>query len=232
MPDGSTVNAQIVDSVADVVTLSSGMAPAQSFGMLDAILTETLGMAMYNAVSRQQGASMIGSAATTSSCAKMLRVPLRGPAPLPAPGLPETVLEKISAATQAALDAIGTLSNTAGPSTPEGRLAVEMLADLEAEAAFPRPKPHAAHAEASAHPQSPFAGRADAKMKPGQSPISQVIAEAATASWSIRYLQSEAALKNFDASVAQASLKVIAKAATRSPAEDAPVETRGGGKQN
>jgi hypothetical protein len=73
--DGSSVNGQIVDSVADVVTLNSGLAPTQAFGMLDTVMTETLGMAMYNAVSRQQGSSMIGSAATTAVCAKMLSAP-------------------------------------------------------------------------------------------------------------------------------------------------------------
>ena len=56
MTDGS-VNDQIVDAVANVVTLSSGQAPAQAFAMLDAVMTDSLGMAMYNAVSRQQGAT-------------------------------------------------------------------------------------------------------------------------------------------------------------------------------
>jgi hypothetical protein len=85
--DGSSVNGQIVDSVADVVTLNSGLAPTQAFGMLDTVMTETLGMAMYNAVSRQQGSSMIGSAATTAVCAKMLSTPFpfEVPAPPPAP---------------------------------------------------------------------------------------------------------------------------------------------------
>ncbi|HEU0099461.1 MAG TPA: RebB family R body protein [Allosphingosinicella sp.] len=93
--DQGSVNGQIVDSVADVVTLSSGIAPTQAFGMLDSVMTETLGMAMYNAVSRQQGSSMIGSAATTAVCAKMLSTPFAfeipspppPPAPLPSGGI-------------------------------------------------------------------------------------------------------------------------------------------------
>jgi hypothetical protein len=69
------VNDQIVESVADVVTLNSGHAPAQSAAMLDIVMAETIGMSMYNAVSRQQSSSMVGSAAVTSACAKMLQTP-------------------------------------------------------------------------------------------------------------------------------------------------------------
>lgn len=89
MSDG-TVNSQIVDSVSSVVALNGGTAPAQAFAMLDTVMIETLGMAMYNAVSRQQGASMIGSAAVTAACAKMLGTPFGICAPTPpAPPPPE-----------------------------------------------------------------------------------------------------------------------------------------------
>ena len=87
MNEHGTVNSQIVDSVADVVTLTGGHAPAHAFGMLDAVMVETRGMAMYNAVSRQQGGSMIGSAAVTAVCAKMLNAPFTLP-PKPSPPLP------------------------------------------------------------------------------------------------------------------------------------------------
>ncbi|HVL40670.1 MAG TPA: RebB family R body protein, partial [Brevundimonas sp.] len=72
MHDG-TVNSRIVDSVSSVVTLNTGEAPSQAFGMLDAVMVESLGMAMHNAVMRQQGASMVGTAAVTAACAKMLQ---------------------------------------------------------------------------------------------------------------------------------------------------------------
>jgi Killing trait len=88
MNDQGSVNSQIVDSVSDVTTLASGLAPTQAFGMLDTVMTETLGMAMYNAVSRQQGASMIGSAATTAVCAKMLSTPFPFEIPPPRPPVP------------------------------------------------------------------------------------------------------------------------------------------------
>lgn len=98
MPE-NFVNDQIVESVADVVTLNSGLAPFQSAAMLDVVMAETMGMSMYNAVSRQQSSSMVGSAAVTSACAKMLQtpfpilppplpivVPPSGLQPLPVPG--------------------------------------------------------------------------------------------------------------------------------------------------
>lgn len=118
MPEG-TVNSQIVDSVANVVTLTGGTAPAQAFAMLDTVMIETLGMAMYNAVSRQQGASMIGSAAVTAACAKMLGTPFGSPPPAPPPpeppaphGVqplpprPKSAAEKIAEATADAEDAL------------------------------------------------------------------------------------------------------------------------------
>lgn len=83
--DDSTVNSQIVDAVSNVVTLTTGQSPSQAFGMLDAVLLETLGMAMHNAVNRQQSAGMINSAALTAACAKILAVPFPAPPPPPPP---------------------------------------------------------------------------------------------------------------------------------------------------
>ncbi|MDR3419515.1 MAG: RebB family R body protein [Nevskia sp.] len=89
MNDNGTVNSQIVDSVSSVGTLITGQSPAQSFGMLDAVLLETLGMAMHNAVNRQQGGSVIGAAAVAAACARMLGAPLPLQPP-PPPGPPPT----------------------------------------------------------------------------------------------------------------------------------------------
>jgi len=83
MTEEGTVNSQIVDSVSSVVTLATGQSASQSFGMLDAVMLETLGMAMHNAVHRQQSSSMINSAAVTAACAKILATPI-GTAPPPA----------------------------------------------------------------------------------------------------------------------------------------------------
>jgi len=86
--DAGSVNSQIIDSTTGIVTLITGQAPSQAFGLLDAVMVETLGMAMHNAVSRQQGASVIGSAAVTAACAKMLTVPFPVPPPPPPPPPP------------------------------------------------------------------------------------------------------------------------------------------------
>jgi hypothetical protein len=78
-----TVNDQVVDSVITNATLLTGQAPSHAFGILDTVMAETLGMSMHNAVLRQQSDSMVNSAATTATCAKMLQSPYI-PFPLPA----------------------------------------------------------------------------------------------------------------------------------------------------
>jgi|AGTN01.1.fsa_nt_gi U5 snRNP spliceosome subunit len=88
MNDISSVNSQMIDSVTGMVTLLTGQAPSQAFGLLDAVMVETLGVAMHNAVSRQQNAGMISSAAVTAACAKMLAVPFPEPPPPPPPPAP------------------------------------------------------------------------------------------------------------------------------------------------
>ncbi len=145
MTDQGSVNSQILDSVADTVTIATGLAPSQSFGMLDTVMIETLGMAMYNAVSRQQGGSMVGSAAVTAACAKMLGTPLgtapkphAGPPhihPLPTPPTPPRPWNPpvpptpppvdpaaiIDQATGAAMAAIGTIQGAMGTIQAEGQ---------------------------------------------------------------------------------------------------------------
>ncbi|MDQ2106210.1 RebB family R body protein [Azospirillum isscasi] len=85
MSDEGTMNTQVIDATSDIVTLLTGQSPAQSFAMLDAVMVETLGMAMHNAVHRQQNAGMVNSAAVTAACAKMLSVPFPTTAPPPPP---------------------------------------------------------------------------------------------------------------------------------------------------
>lgn len=93
MTDEGTVNSQIVDSVTNLATLVTGQAPSQAFAMLDAVMVETLGMAMYNAVSRQQNAGMVSNAAVTAACARILNtfaaVPEPPPPPVPTPPVVE-----------------------------------------------------------------------------------------------------------------------------------------------
>ena len=90
--DQGSVNDRVTDSVSSVTTLLTGQSPSQAFGMLDAVMAETLGMAMHNAVGRQQGAGMVSSAAVTAACAKMLQAQVPQPVPTPpSPPPPPTV---------------------------------------------------------------------------------------------------------------------------------------------
>jgi hypothetical protein len=67
------VNTQIRDAVQFLNETTIGQAAAHSTGLIDTLMAETIGMAMYNAVNTQHNAQMIGSAAVAASCAKMLR---------------------------------------------------------------------------------------------------------------------------------------------------------------
>lgn len=153
------VNGQIVDSVVDVVTLNSGGAPAQSAAMLDVVMAEAMGMSMYNAVNRQQSASMVGSAAVTAACAKMLRTPFPSPPappfpPPPPPGLQPlpvppgmTDAEAIAVAgvdASAAIDLLG--AEAQGPDVTSAKTVLERLSDqikaiLGGSAPTPTPAP-------------------------------------------------------------------------------------------
>ena len=58
-------------------TLAIGLSPAQSIAMLDAVMAQhAAGMAMFNAVSSQQNAAIVRSAAVTMACTALLSVPL------------------------------------------------------------------------------------------------------------------------------------------------------------
>ena len=155
MTEDNTVNSQIVDSVSSVVTLSTAQSPSQAFGMLDAVLLETLGMAMYNAVNRQQSAGMIGSAAVTAACAKMLSAPFPFTPPPPAPPVPPPVVNPlppppppplsnsalIAAAMAEGQTAIEVLQAQAMGSTTDAATAAADLQQLAQEAAAPPPAP-------------------------------------------------------------------------------------------
>ena len=73
---GATDNGQSFDLAARLDTLAIGLSPAQSIAMLDAVMAQTAGMAMFNAVSSQQNAAIVRSAAVTMACTALLSVPL------------------------------------------------------------------------------------------------------------------------------------------------------------
>jgi len=70
-----TVNDQITDSISQTVTAVVGNSPAGTKSMLDALMVETVGMAMYNAVTNQHNAQMVSNASMTAACARMLKTP-------------------------------------------------------------------------------------------------------------------------------------------------------------
>ncbi|ACL06351.1 hypothetical protein Dalk_4673 [Desulfatibacillum aliphaticivorans] len=69
-----SVNSQITDAVTQLNAMMVGESPPQSMAMINAVMADTMGMALHNAVSTQHHAQMIGGASTTSTCARMLGV--------------------------------------------------------------------------------------------------------------------------------------------------------------
>jgi len=78
MPEG-TVNSQITDAVTQTVATVLGNSSAETKSMLDALMAETVGMAMYNAVTNQHNAQMVSNASMTAACARMLKTPFPAP---------------------------------------------------------------------------------------------------------------------------------------------------------
>jgi hypothetical protein len=72
-----------IGMAADVDTLVIGTSPSQSYAMLDAVMTEALGLAMYNAVAAQQNASTARNASVLMACTALLSLPV---AAIPASG--------------------------------------------------------------------------------------------------------------------------------------------------
>jgi hypothetical protein len=189
-----TVNSQIVDSVTNVVTLLSSQAPSQSFGMLDAVMAETLGMAMHNAVSRQQGASVISSAAVTAACARMLMARLPGPLPpdpapppivipLPGPVLPpDAALAAAFSQAETAIDALKTQGDAAASQAQQAQNDLDQLIQ-EAGGTPPLP-PDAALAAAFSQAETAIdvlktqGGAAAGQAQQAQNDLDQLIQEA------------------------------------------------------
>jgi Killing trait len=61
---------------ADIDTLVVGTSPSYSQAVLDAVLAQALGLAMYNAVTAQQNASAARSATVLMACSAMLSLPI------------------------------------------------------------------------------------------------------------------------------------------------------------
>ncbi|MBT0569620.1 RebB family R body protein [Curvibacter sp. CHRR-16] len=163
MTDEGTVNSQVIDSVTNVATLMTAQAPSQAFAMLDTVMVETMGMAMYNAVNRQQNAGMVSTAAVTAACARILNTfaaipaappksesappashiePLPSPPPPVAPPLATSPDASVADAYAKGNAAISTLQTLAGSSSSVAQKAQSDLQQLASSAgAPPVPKP-------------------------------------------------------------------------------------------
>ena len=82
-------NSQINDAVRLAHLFNINAAASQTQAMLGAVMAETLGMGMHNAISAQHSSQMLSSAAITSTCARLLSVPGLPPPPPPKPDVVE-----------------------------------------------------------------------------------------------------------------------------------------------
>lgn len=64
---------EIYTEIANLQKLVRGNT-SQSFAMLNTVMAETIGMSMHNAVSTQHNSQTLNSAATASTCARILSV--------------------------------------------------------------------------------------------------------------------------------------------------------------
>jgi hypothetical protein len=103
-PKGADTN-QIFDLASGLDTLALGVSPSESFAVLGAVMAQTLGMAMFNAVSAQQNASTIRSAAITMACTGLMSLPVAAPDQSPAgaspPGSARPALDQAAAKARA-----------------------------------------------------------------------------------------------------------------------------------
>jgi hypothetical protein len=68
----SSLNAQVVDSVAAASTLVVGQAPASAQAMVDLAAAQALGALLHGAVHRHQQSAISGAAAATAACTRIL----------------------------------------------------------------------------------------------------------------------------------------------------------------
>jgi Killing trait len=118
-PKGTEPN-QIFDLAAGLDTLALGVSPSESFAVLGAVMAQTLGMAMFNAVSAQQNASTIRSAAITMACTGLMSLPAAAPDQSPAgvstPGSAKPALDQAAAKVRA--EAASPAPDSPPPSQP------------------------------------------------------------------------------------------------------------------
>lgn len=127
-----------------------GQTSAHTFSLLEAVMTETLGMSMHNAVRAQNGMQAVSSAAVVAACARMLNAtppappPAPKPAPTPpAPPAPDGGAAAIARDTVRAGTAVNALAQDAERASANAASAASALQALvqQAQAALPPPAP-------------------------------------------------------------------------------------------
>lgn len=127
-----------------------GQTSAHTFSLLEAVMAETLGMSMHNAVRAQNGMQMVSSAAVVAACARMLNAtplaPLAPPSPIPVVPVtppPDASAASIAKDTVRAETAVNALVQDAKTSAANASSAVAALQTIvkDAEAGIPPPAP-------------------------------------------------------------------------------------------
>lgn len=144
MSSNGTVNDQVTDAVTQSCVGVVGISSSQGMAMLDAVMAETLGMAMHNAVGSQRGMQMLSAAAVTATCARILGVvqipppKVVPPAPLPPapvpPAPPPDTSGEIAQDAQQVKAALGKLIQDAEKAATSVSDAEKALDDAEAQA--------------------------------------------------------------------------------------------------
>ena len=128
---GIAVNSQISDAIQSSSAYTVGQSASGSMAFIEAVMAETLSMAMHNSVSAQQQMQLVSNAAVSATCARILNAtppppPKKdgpsgkhgggptppgppGPPGPPSPHGPKPMASKISSDIVAAQRAVGVL---------------------------------------------------------------------------------------------------------------------------
>ena len=128
-----------------------GQSSAHTFSLLEAVMTETLGMSMHNAVRAQNGMQAVSSAAVVAACARMINAtppvppPAPGPVPVPAPPPPPSgggaaAIARDTVRAGTAVSALTEDVERASANVTSATSALQALVE-QAQTALPKPAP-------------------------------------------------------------------------------------------
>jgi hypothetical protein len=125
------------------------LSSAHTFSLLEAVMTETLGMSMHNAVRAQNSMQMVSGAAVVAACARMLQAsppppPLPPPVPPPVVGPASgtaSVIAKDTVRADTAISALAQDYQTSSANVSSATAALQALAKQAQAAMSPPPPP-------------------------------------------------------------------------------------------